>query len=80
MTVELSDEQYGAVARALVVIAAGKRVTNEGRFRRIPRAEMITRAREVCTAINLQYLGDGRGGSSFPEEIGLGNLRKEAQP
>lgn len=69
--VELSPEQYGSVARALVYIAAGRGFRPDGRPFRVSRAEMITRAREACSAISLNFLGDGTGRSSFPQEIGL---------
>lgn len=71
MSVELSDDQYGSIARALVFIAAGQLFTEEGRRRRINRAEMMQRAREACAAIKLSYLGEGQGTSSFPDEVGL---------
>lgn len=73
MTVELTDEQYGVVARALVYISAGKRFLPGGRQRAIPRHEMVQRAREACAIVRLCYLGDGGGNSSFPDEIGLQN-------
>lgn len=71
MSVEMSNEQYGEVARALVFIAAGHRYVEGGRYARITRHEMIQRAREAAAVIKLRYLGDGGGGSSFPDEIGL---------
>lgn len=71
MTIELTDEQYGIVARALVYISAGTRFRPGGCQRAIPRHEMVQRAREACAAIKLSYLGDGGGNSSFPDEIGL---------
>lgn len=76
MSVTLSDEQYGIVARALVVISAGKRFVVGGRTKNITKAEIITRAREAASAINLRYLGDGGGASSFPDEIGLEHREK----
>lgn len=71
MSVELSDEQYGIVARALVLIAAAQRWVPEGKCKQVSKHEMIQRAREAAAAINLRYLGDGGGNSSFPQEIGL---------
>jgi hypothetical protein len=81
MAVTLSDEQYGTVARALVKIAAGKRYRPGGRQQWINRAEMMNLAREAAASIKLRYLGDGGGGSSFPQEIGLEHRadRTEAQ-
>lgn len=76
MTVELTNEQYGEVARALVFIAASTRFVEGGKQKRINREEMIQRAREAADAINLRYLGDGGGSSSFPDEIGLQHRRR----
>lgn len=78
MTVELTDEQYGAIARALVFIAAGKRFVPGGKQKNIPKSEMIQRAREAAAAIRLSYLGDGGGTSSFPGEIGLEHRPRRA--
>lgn len=68
--VELTDEQYGTIARALVFIAAGKRYRENGKLTNIPRAELINRARDAAAAISLHYLGDGSRSPSFPDEIG----------
>lgn len=76
MAVELTDKQYGAVARALVVIAAGKRFRPDGSSKSIPKVEMMQIAREAAAAINLRYLGDGGGVSAFPQEIGLQYRRR----
>lgn len=73
MAVEFTDEQYGAIARVLVYISAGTRFVEGGKQKAISRAEMMLRAREACTAIRLDYLGNGTGRSSFPDEIGLEN-------
>lgn len=79
MTVALTNEQYGIVARALVYIAAGRRFLPDGKQRNISRLEMRDRAREAAAAIRLAYLGDGRGNSSFPDEIGLQYRRSHGQ-
>lgn len=71
MPVEMTEEQYGVVARALVVIASGRRYRPGGKSRRVSREEMVQRAREAASVIRLAYLGDGQGNSAFPEEIGL---------
>lgn len=71
MNIELTPEQYGTVARALVVIAAGKRFVPGGQTKTVSRTEMIALARKAAATIKLNYLGDGLGRSSFPEEIGL---------
>lgn len=77
--VELSDEQYGAVSRALVYIAAGTRFVEGGGQKAISRGEMMQRARKACMAMRLNYLGDGLGRSSFPDEIGLQHRRRSEQ-
>lgn len=74
MAVELTDEQFGIVARALVVIAAGKKVKADGRITEERKDVLINRAREAASALKLNYLGDGSGTSSFPQEIGLDRL------
>lgn len=74
VTVELTDEQFGIVARALVVIAAGKKVKADGRITEERKDVLINRAREAASALKLNYLGDGSGRSSFPQEIGLDRL------
>jgi hypothetical protein len=80
VSVILTDDQFGAVARALVYIAAGTRFVEGGRQRAINRAEMMNRAREAASIINLRYLGDGGGTSSFPQEIGLEHRPAHLRP
>jgi len=54
MTVELSDDQYGAAMFALKKIATGGEYTDRG-FRRFTKEEMVNMAREVCDAWRLPY-------------------------
>ena len=79
MTVQLTDAQYGAVARALVAIAAGARFSPNGSRHNITRDELRNLAREACGEINLSYYGDGSLTPNFPEEIGFQFYKKPSK-
>lgn len=54
MSVTLTDEQYGAVWRALTKIACGRVQPNN---QRLSREAAVTTAREACDAIGWRYDG-----------------------
>lgn len=55
MSVTLTDEHYGAIMHAMVMIARGRRMKPSGSFAPVSRADIELAARDACDLVGWSY-------------------------